>query len=255
MSRDSGGTRSGTRSSALWGTGNRGGDSRANALWGKGRRSLCAILTVLFVTAIPVAGASDSARQQPPGQAASYLDPLLEAKANTTPNAYVNVIIQSDRSASDAASAFQDAGDTDGGPADRERVKDQFNFLNSVAVTIKAKKVLALARIPGLTITSDAKMELAAITSNQIWPTASGVRPLWTDSASCHDGPTIAIVDSGIDRSHPCFGGGARILQRQVLTTLSQSSGSEDTRGHGTFVAGIAACQAAGYGGVAHRRS
>jgi serine protease AprX len=250
MSRANGGTHGETRSSALWGTGNRGGDSRANALWGKGGRSLGAILTVLFVTAIPVAGASERARHQPPGQEASYLDPLLEAKATTTPNAYVNVIIQSDRSASDAANAFQDAGDTDGGRADRERVKDQFNFLNSVAVTIKAKKVLALARIPGLTITSDAKMELAAITSNQVWPTASGVRPLWTDSASSNM-PTIAIVDSGIDRTHPCFGGGVRILHRQVLTTLPQSGGLEDTRGHGTFVAGIAACEAAGYGGAA----
>jgi serine protease AprX len=251
MSRGNCGAHEETRSSALWGTGNRGGDSRANALWGKGGRGLAAILTVLFVTAIPVAGASERATHQPPGQAASYLDPLLEAKAHTTPNAYVKVIIQSDRSASEAANAFQDAGDTDGGPADGERVKDQFNFLSSVAVTIKAKKVLPLARIPGLTITSDAKVELAATpTSNQVWPTASGLRPLWTDSASSNM-PTIAIVDSGIDKSHPCFGGGGRILHRQVLATLPQSGGSEDTRGHGTFVAGVAACEAAGYGGAA----
>ena len=78
------------------------------------------------------------------------------------------------------------------------------------------------------------------------------MRPFWTESGSWPtNGPTIAIVDSGIDKAHPCFGGGARILHRQVLTTLSQSGGSEDTRGHGTFVAGIAACQAPGYGGVA----
>ena len=63
--------------------------------------------------------------------------------------------------------------------------------------------------------------------------------------------PTIAIVDSGIDKNHPCFGGGGRILQRQVLTTLSQSGGSDDSRGHGTFVAGIAACEAPGYSGAA----
>ena len=63
--------------------------------------------------------------------------------------------------------------------------------------------------------------------------------------------PTIAIVDSGIDKSHPCFGGGSRILQRQVLTTLTQSGGVDDSRGHGTFVAGIAACQAPGYSGAA----
>jgi len=87
MSRHSGGTRDGTRSSALWGTGNRGGDSRANALWGKGGRGLLAILTVLFVTMIPLAQAS---RNPNPS---TYLDPLLEAKAHETPNALVNVII------------------------------------------------------------------------------------------------------------------------------------------------------------------
>jgi serine protease AprX len=249
MSRQHCGARD-TRSSALWGTGNRGGDSRANALWGKGGRFLGAILTVLFVTAAPLAAADNGHGPQAQAQAASYLDPLLEAKAHTTPNAYVKVIIQSDTSTSDAANAFQEAGNTDGGRAAREQLKDQYNFLSAVSATIKAKKVLALARIPGLTITSDATIELASTpTSNQVWPTASGVRPLWSESSS--NMPTIAIVDSGIDRNHPCFSSGGRILRRQVLTTLPQSSGSEDTRGHGTFVAGIAACGAAGYAGAA----
>ena len=250
MSRQNCGTRGDSRSSALWGTGNRGGDSRANALWGKGGRYLGAILTVLFVTAVPLAAADNGHGHHARGQAASYLDPLLEAKAYTTPNAYVHVIIQSETSTSDAANAFQAAGDTDGGRTSQERVKNQFNFLSSVSVTIKAKKVLALARIPGLTITSDATIELASSTSNQVWPTASGVRPLWNDSAS-QNTPTIAIVDSGIDRNHPCFSSGGRILRRQVLTTLPQSGGSEDSRGHGTFVAGIAACGASGYAGAA----
>jgi len=251
MSRQNCGAREDTRSSALWGTGNRGGDSRANALWGKGGRYLGAILTILFVTAVPLAAAKDGHGHQAPGRAASSLDPLLEAKAQTTPNAYVKIIIQSDSSTSDAANAFQEAGNTDGGRTNQERIKGQYDFLSSVSVTLKAKKVLALARIPGLTITSDATVELAsASTSNQVWPTASGVRPLWNDSAS-QNMPTIAIVDSGIDRTHPCFSSGGRILRRQVLTTLPQGSGSDDTRGHGTFVAGIAACAASGYAGAA----
>ena len=62
MSRDNSGTQAETRSSALWGTGNRGGDSRANALWGKGGRGLAVILTVLCVTAIPLAGAVEQDR-------------------------------------------------------------------------------------------------------------------------------------------------------------------------------------------------
>ena len=249
MSRDNSGTQGETRSSALWGTGNRGGDSRANALWGKGGRSLGAILTVLFVTAIPLAGAGGSGSgNHAQSQTASYVDPVLEAKANMTPNAYVNVIIQSNR-ADTAEDAFEDA-DKPGPSREEGRLNRKFKFVGSVAVTIKAKKVLKLARIPGLTITADSKIELASASSNQVWPTASGVRPLWTDSSSANL-PTIAIVDSGIDKNHPCFSGSNRILQRHVLTTLSQSGGVDDSRGHGTFVAGIAACNAPGYAGAA----
>jgi hypothetical protein len=53
MSRENSGTHGETRTSALWGTGNRGGDTRANALWGKGGSGFIAILSVLFVAAIP----------------------------------------------------------------------------------------------------------------------------------------------------------------------------------------------------------
>ena len=154
MSRNNGGTHGETRSSALWGTGNRGGDSRANALWGKGGRSLGAILTVLFVTAIPLAGAGGSGKHAS-SQTASYLDPALAAKAELTPNKYVNVIIQSDRAAT-AEDAFKDV-DHGGPKADEGRLNRKLKFVGSVAVTIKAKKVLALVRIPGLTITSDSK--------------------------------------------------------------------------------------------------
>ena len=247
MSRDSGGTHGDTRSSALWGTGNRGGDSRANALWGKGGRSLGAILTVLFVTAIPLAGAGETAKQAGPKQA-TYVDEYLLAKAHAQPNSLVKVIIQSASGVNSAQKAFQSA-DSQDSSLDKESVKDQYKFVGSVAATIEAGKVLKLAKIPGLTITHDAQVKLSGMTSNQLWPTASGLRPLW-DTATTAQTPTIAIVDSGIDKNHPCFGGGSRIIQRQVLTTLSQGSG-DDTRGHGTFVAGIAACQAAGYAGAA----
>jgi serine protease AprX len=247
MSRDSSGTHRDTRSSALWGTGNRGGDSRANALWGKGGRSLGAILTVLFVTAIPLAGAGKASKQAPKLQP-SFVDEYLLAKAHKQPNSLVKVIIQSPNGVKGAHKAFQSA-DTQDSSLDKESVKDKFKFVGSVAATIEAGKVLKLAKIPGLTITYDSKVKVTALSSGQVWPTASGVRPMWGTSTT-EQTPTIAIVDSGIDKNHPCFGNGSRIIARQVLTTLPQ--GSElDTRGHGTFVAGIAACEATNYAGAA----
>jgi serine protease AprX len=248
MSRDKSGTHSETRSSALWGTGNRGGDSRANALWGKGGRGLGAILTVLFVTAIPLAGAGKQAKQAGPKLQPSYVDEYLLAKAHTKPNSLVKVIIQSPYGVNGAHKAFQNADKQDSS-LDKESVKDKYKFVGSVAATIEAGKVLKLAKIPGLTITHDSQVKLSGMSSNQLWPTASGVRPLWGEATTAQT-PTIAIVDSGIDKSHPCFGGGNRIIQRQVLTTLSQGS-DDDTRGHGTFVAGIAACSAPGFAGAA----
>jgi serine protease AprX len=247
MSRDSNGMKSEVRSSALWGTGNRGGDSRANALWGKGGRGFIACLLVLFATAIPLAAAGKKHKPAPPP---SYVDEYLLAKAHTQPNSLVNVIIQSSGGVNGAHRAFQNADREDGYGRDRENVQDKFKFVNSVAATIEAGKVLKLAKFPGLTITHDAKVELSgSLSSSQLWPTASGVRPMWGDYTTAQT-PTIAIVDSGIDKRHPCFGDGSRIISRKVLTTLSQGA-DDDTRGHGTFVAGIAACEAPGYAGAA----
>jgi serine protease AprX len=250
MSRDNGGTHSDTRSSALWGTGNRGGDTRANALWGKGGRSLGAILTVLFVTAIPLAGAGKASKQAP-NQAPSYVDPVLEAKANMTPNAMVNVIIQSEDGLSSAESAFQSADSTDSS-TDRERVKGKYNFVDAIAVVMKAKKVLVLAKQPGLTFTSDSRIKLASDpSSTQVWPTAEALRPFYADTERLKSNtPTIAIVDSGIQKNRPDFDNGARVIGDQVITKLIPNSPG-DGRGHGTFVAGIAAGSAAGYAGAA----
>ena len=246
MSRHCGGTPDGTRSSALWGSGNRGGESRSNALWGNGGRVLLAVLTVLFVTTIPLAQASRSP------DPSTYLDPLLEAKAHETPNALVNVIIQSNDGTSDAVNAFQSAGNGDA-YGSGESLNRRLRLVGSVSATMKARRVLVLARKPGLTITSDARIKLDTTTptSNQVWPTAEAVRPLWSDTEQYRSTtPTIAIVDSGIERNRVDFDGGARVVADQVITQLQPNSPG-DGRGHGTFVAGIAAGSGANYAGAA----
>ena len=62
MARTHGGTSGGVRSSALWGTGNRGGEHRSSALWGtgnrggehrsRGRRGLGVLTAVVLVLAL-----------------------------------------------------------------------------------------------------------------------------------------------------------------------------------------------------------
>jgi serine protease AprX len=251
MSRHSGGAHGGTRSSALWGTGNRGGDSRSNALWGKGGRGLAAVLTVLFITAIPLAQASGKYGNR--HAQATYIDSLLEAKAHTTPNALVNVIIQSSDGTSDAEDAFQAADRVNGDSlGDSERLKRRLELVSSVAVTMKAKHVLVLGKRDGLTITSDSRIKLDSMpTSNQVWPTAEALRPFYADTDLYRSAtPAIAIVDSGIDRNRVDFDGGARVVADHVITQLLPNSPG-DGRGHGTFVAGIAAGSGANYAGAA----
>ncbi len=254
MSGKGGSPRGEHRSSALWGTGNRGGDSRSNALWGKGGRGLVTALVAVLVVAAPLAaGARKSDDRRSANLAPTYVDPILMAKANTTPNALVKVIIQGNSKGSKYAfDAFHDVQDRSGSnPV--EQVKDKYNFVSSVAVTLKAKKVLQLARMPGLTVTFDAPVKLSgsvAPTSKHLWTTASGVKPLWGNRPASGLMPTIAIVDSGIDKNRADFDMGARVIDEVVITQLKPNSAG-DGRGHGTFVAGIAAGSAKDQAGAA----
>jgi serine protease AprX len=244
------------RSSALWGTGNRGGDSRSNALWGNGGRGLVSALVAVLVVAAPLAaGAQKQDAAQTGVASTTFVDPVLLAKAQTDPNELVDVIIRSVRplGSERAYKAFHAVQNRSGGKP-VERLKRTFPFLNSVAAILKAKKVLVLARVPGLAVTYDAPVRLsgsALPTSRHLWPTAAGVKPLWGNQpATGQRAPTIAIIDSGIEKNRPDFDMGARVIAEHVVTSLEPNS-QGDGRGHGTFVAGIAAGSAADEAGAA----
>jgi serine protease AprX len=248
MSPNTSDTHGETRSSALWGTGNRGGDSRANALWGKGGRGFLTLMLLLVAVSVPLAGA---AKQNEAALPATYIDPYLLAKAEQAPNALVPVIIQSAQSTSDATDAF-DTADGQDGTSDRERGRREFRFMDSIAVTLKAHKVRSLEHHPGLIVTHDAKVKLDSTpTSKQVWPTAENIRPLYADTDKYRSQtPTIAIVDSGIDKNRVDFDLGTRVIKEVVITKLTPNSPG-DGRGHGTFVAGMAAGSAPDLAGAA----
>ena len=253
MSGKGGSSRGEHRSSALWGTGNRGGDSRSNALWGKGGRGLVTALIAVLAVAAPLAAGAHKIEQQAP-PAATYIDPILLAKADSAPNAIVPVIIQSQDGMSGAENAYKHAEKTDDKllqVKDKERMKRKLKLVGSVAVELRAKKIPFLAKIPGLTVTYDARVKLSGYTSKHLWTTASGVKPLWDNRpASGQKLPTIAIVDSGIEKNRADFDMGARVIDDVVITNLEPNS-SGDGRGHGTFVAGIAAGSARDQAGAA----
>ena len=81
----------------------------------------------------------------------------------------------------------------------------------------------------------------------------SGVAKFWQqlftgNPSSMANVPTIAVIDSGVDPSRPDLAG--RVLKEVNFTSLPNNS-PHDGRGHGTFVASIAAGSGNSYAGVA----
>jgi subtilisin family serine protease len=117
-----------------------------------------------------------------------------------------------------------------------------------VGATVRA--VVTVTNSVGSTTAATAPSTVVAdsFTALQQWPTVFGAQPSWTSAKSALAVPAIAIVDSGIDASRSDFGG--RVIHEETLTSLTPNSPG-DGRGHGTFVASVAAGEAADYSGVA----
>jgi serine protease AprX len=250
--RMNGGNRGETRSSALWGTGNRGGESRSNALWGKGGRGAITAFAAMLAISVPLAASAGShgRRAHESSIKKTWISPGLLRSANRHPNKFVRVIIQSSTGkVGGAASAFKRVDRLDQLGNDREIVDRQLSLVDGVAVTLRADKLAQLMKQPGLTITADAPVRVSGYTSKQLWPYEAGLANGWSgpDAPTAGTLPTIAVVDSGIQPGRADFGN--RLLASVNLGTLPENSPG-DGRGHGTFVAGIAAGAADGYAGA-----
>ena len=241
MLRNKGGTRGETRSSALWGTGSRGGESRSNALWGRGGRGLVLSVAAVFILGIPlVATASNGGSSAKP--AATYVAPGLLKNAHDHPGSKIPVIIQSTGGVSAAEGSYKGNG----------QLHRKLSLVNAVSATLPAAQIEKLSNIPGLTVTPDVPMKTDGTISysTQLWPYVTGVAALWgLPFLPAPQAPTIAVIDSGIQADRSDFAG--RVVANVNMSTLSGNTTPGDGRGHGTFVAGIAAGNAPGYAGAA----
>jgi serine protease AprX len=257
------GTRGEVRSSALWGTGSRGGESRSNALWGKGGRNLVMGLAACAVLVFPFAagankGAADSKHGARPTPSSSYVTSDLEQQANNSPNQKIRVIVQSSAGMAGALHALNGLAAQGGSTP---TIKRKLDVVDAIAAELPAGRIKQLERLPGLTITPDSEVRLTSdplpsdlttgtYTSTQMWAHETGNSFSWgSKSKPALTGATIAVVDSGIDANRADFDLGKRVLAQVNLSTLSGNS-TGDGRGHGTFVAGMAAGSAPGYAGA-----
>jgi len=235
------------RSSALWGKPSK-GETRTSALWGKGGRGIVATLAVALVMVTPMAAVAGpgSSGKGSGGSMKAYLSPGLLESAQANPKAIFDVIVQGTRgeSSSDVAEEVSDVREDDRGKGAGLRKK--FRSVNGVAAQLTGKQIVKLARQRHIkAITSDAPVVLSGSANKQRWPYVSGFHGLWNSAASAN-APTIAVVDSGIEAGRADFGG--RVIAQVNLTSIAPNSPG-DGRGHGTFVAGIAAGSAANYAG------
>jgi serine protease AprX len=239
-----GGTRGEIRKSALWGTGSRGGESRSSALWGKGGRGFVTTLAAVFLLGVPLIASADNGSRKGLGHG-TYVTPGLLQLADEHPGTKIDVIVQSTGGVDGAKDASMSAGGS---------VMKKLKLVGAVSMRIPAARLNSLAKLPGLTITPDAPVKVSGsaqtsgYNNNQIWPYEAGLAKAWSNSGTP---PTIAIVDSGIDANRADFSNGSRVLANVNLCSLSGNTSPGDGRGHGTFVAGIAAGSAPGYAGAA----
>jgi serine protease AprX len=236
----------GERNSALWGTGNRGGESRSNALWGKGGRGALLSVVAAFALVVPLgasAGKSTPSDNEP-GKNSTWIAPALTDYASKNPSKTISVIIQSTGGVSGAKNAYTGLGLSGG-------IRKELGLVGAIAADLPANKLSRLAGSPGLIVTPDANVKVSGSTySNQLWPYEASEGMLWNDDLTTYSAkmPTIAIVDSGVDPSRADYAG--RLLASVNLSSLPGNSPG-DGRGHGTFVAGVAAGSAPGYAGAA----
>jgi serine protease AprX len=214
---------------------------RQSALWGKGGRGLATLVVVALALTAPV-GATASSR-------AAYTTPGLLAAAQADPSAIFDVIIQGDGENATGAIASIVRTELSADRSQAQGIKRQFSSIDGLAAHLTGKQILHLVSRNGIgAITLDAPVALAGtLTNKQRWPFVSGVQKFWANGTSTAT-PTIAIVDSGIDASRADFGG--RVVAQVTMTSLAGNSAG-DGRGHGTFVAGIAAGSGDGYAGAA----
>src|SRR2546425_6977035 len=176
LSNERGAAERGLRSSALWGTGSRGGDSRSSVLWGKGGRGVtatcvlvCALAAPLAATASPGKGSTPAptpvtapgataaptpASAPAPGSKAFVAKSLLD-EAKASPGDKVDVIIQASGGVDGAKSALKGVGGGD--------LKKELGLVGAVSASLPAKLVEKLQDVPGLIVTPDAPVKLADV--------------------------------------------------------------------------------------------
>jgi serine protease AprX len=215
---------------------------RGNALWGRDgdSRVVAKAVAVVLIFALQLALASMA-------HAARMPKSLRDAiKAN--PSATYKVVVLGAKGTSSTTVDDKIKKAMSAYPSTKAKIKKKYGVVNADAAELSGTELASLDKDTSIaSIVPDSTVRTAGYSNNQWWPSvAEAPGSSWTFTGPT---PTIAIVDSGIDTSRVADFGGRVLTQVNFTSLLPNAAG--DGRGHGTFVASIAAGSAAGYAGIA----
>ena len=163
------------------------------------------------------------------------------ADAEAHPAKVFDVIVQGSRGTKSATVAGQVGSSEKSKPGKAKGLMKSFRSVNGVSAELTGAQIVDLAKRPGiLAITPDSRIRLSGqFTNDQTWVDSAGVGDFFVGNTLAPlNVPAIAIVDSGVAAGRTDFGG--RVVKQVTMTNLLPNA-IGDGRGHGTFVAGIAA--------------
>jgi serine protease AprX len=211
-------------------------NERHSAAWGKRLTSFLVLATGLAYGQAENALTARELGAQPPQDAMTSEVRELVSHMSATSSQPVKVIVQyrQNPKAADLARAQNLGG----------RLARHLELVNGAAFSIPASALAALASDPQVqSISIDHPINVMDDTTDD----AVGVDSAWS-AGYTGSGVTVAVIDSGINDSHPDLWNSAhtasRVLYHQDFTgtATSNSSGAKyDLYGHGTHVAGIIA--------------
>jgi serine protease AprX len=230
---------------------------RGNALWGRGGRGVkLATLAVLSVLALGVADVhlADAASAKKDG---AFIARSLLAAAEANPEQLFNVIVQAplgDNANTVGNQVDQQTGNQGGQSGqqggDKAGWKKKFSVISGVSAKLRGKDIVKLAKNPHVgAITLDYTVARTSYTNPQLWPDAAQVSSYWPSIIPGVTLPTVAVIDSGIDNTHPDIAG--QVIASATFVSSGINTLDGDGRGHGTFVAGLLAGSADGHAGAA----
>jgi serine protease AprX len=190
------------------------------------RHTICGITLAALATLALVIPAAAEPAERGPG-ATKVAEALAAMLAQARPGDSMHVIVQGP----EAAGAAREHG----------RVTERLGLVGGIAASVPAASVRRLANDPRVDFVAPdspiafaAEGAVSALTLSTIYPARDSAPVPWFAGATGR-GVGIAVIDSGVA---PLADFGSRLVQVRLE---GQDTSLDDTAGHGTMVAGIAA--------------